>query len=145
MSKMLYNIAMHRSRGYFEKQYGQDFWRNFKAGSDARLAGILPNVPDIGESVFAFNYLFAPYYIAWYKTLLELGNAPQEADKNLWVMNERMKKMWQQMADWYAKGYFYPETFSKYEYENWVTDGKVNDVVGMSARSACVSVPYPGP
>lgn len=90
MSKMLYNIAMHRSRGYFKKQYGPAFWRSFKAGSDARLAAILPNVPDIGESVFAFNYLFAPYYIAWYKTLLELGNAPQEADKNLWVMNERM-------------------------------------------------------
>ena len=45
--------------------------------------------------------------------------------------SEGMKKMWQQMADWYAKGYFYPETFGKYEYENWVTDGKVNDVVGM--------------
>ena len=45
--------------------------------------------------------------------------------------SEGMKKMWQQMADWWSKGYFYPETFGKYEYESWVTDGKVNDVVGM--------------
>jgi putative aldouronate transport system substrate-binding protein len=42
-----------------------------------------------------------------------------------------MKALWKQMADWWTAGYFYPETFGKYEYENWVTDGTVNKVVGM--------------
>ena len=92
MSKLLYHIAMYRSRGYFEQQYNRDFWYRFKAGSDACLAEILPKVPDIGKSVFSFNYIFAPYYIAWYKTLRKLGNTPQEADQNLWVMNERMAR-----------------------------------------------------
>ncbi len=45
--------------------------------------------------------------------------------------SEGMKALWQQMADWWTAGYFYPETFGKYEYENWVTDGTINDVVGM--------------
>lgn len=80
MSKLLYYIAIHRSRRYYVWQYSLDFWSRFKAGSDARLAEILPKVPDIGVSLFSFNYLFAPYYIAWYKTLLELGNTPKEAD-----------------------------------------------------------------
>ena len=92
MNRLLYHVAMCQSRSYFEQKYSQDFWRRFKAGSNARLAEILPKVPDIGKSVFAFNYLFAPYYIAWYKTLLELGNTSQEAVENLWVMNERMAR-----------------------------------------------------
>lgn len=92
MSKLLYHITMHRSRSYYQQQYSQEFWIRFKAGSNTRLAGILPNVPDIGKSVFAFNYKFAPYYMAWYQTLLELANTPQEADRNLWVMNERMAR-----------------------------------------------------
>lgn len=92
MSRILYQIAMHRSRGYFERQYERDFWSRFKAGSDERLAVILPRVPDIGKSLFAFNYLFAPFYIAWYQTLLALGNTPREADQNLWVINERMAR-----------------------------------------------------
>ena len=45
--------------------------------------------------------------------------------------SDGMKAMWQQMAEWWDAGYFYPETFGTYEYEQWVTDGTVNDVVGM--------------
>lgn len=35
------------------------------------------------------------------------------------------------MSEWWNAGYFYPETFGSYEYESWVTDGSVNNVVGM--------------
>jgi len=45
--------------------------------------------------------------------------------------SEEMKQMWMQMAEWWEKGYFHPETFGTLEYEKWVTDGKVNDVVGL--------------
>lgn len=93
MSKTLYRIALCRSRRYFTRQYGRDFWRQFKAGSHARLDEILPRVPDIGDSVFALNYGFAPYYIAWNQTLIALGNTPQEADRNLWGINERMARL----------------------------------------------------
>ncbi len=42
-----------------------------------------------------------------------------------------MKQIWQQMAEWWANGYMHPETFGKPAYENWVTDGSVNDIVGL--------------
>ena len=45
--------------------------------------------------------------------------------------SDGMKALWQQMSEWWNAGYFYPETFGSYEYENWVTDGSVNNVVGM--------------
>jgi hypothetical protein len=92
MSKFFYHLTMSRSRIYFEHKYGRDFWTRFKADSNARLDEIMPSVPDIGKSVFSFNYLFAPYYIAWYKTLLAMGNTALEADANLWAMNERMAR-----------------------------------------------------
>lgn len=45
--------------------------------------------------------------------------------------SEKMKDLWKQMNEWWEKGYFHPETFGTLEYEKWVTDGKVNDLVGM--------------
>lgn len=45
--------------------------------------------------------------------------------------SEGMKEIWQLFADWWSKGYFHPETFGTQEYEKWVTDGSVNDVVGL--------------
>ena len=92
MSKLLYRIAMLRSRRYFEQQYSRDFGTGSRRAAMPALPRFLPKVPNIGKSVFAFNYRFAPYYIAWYKTLLELGNTSQEAVENLWVMNERMAR-----------------------------------------------------
>ncbi|HPR79378.1 MAG TPA: L-2-amino-thiazoline-4-carboxylic acid hydrolase [Candidatus Limiplasma sp.] len=92
MNKLLYQVAMRRSRSCYKQRYGQDFWTRFRVGSNDRLAEILPKVPDIGKSVFSFNYIFAPFYIAWYQTLISLGNTPGEADENLWMMNERMAR-----------------------------------------------------
>lgn len=45
--------------------------------------------------------------------------------------SDGMKQIWQQFADWWSKGYMHPETFGTVAYENWVTDGQVNDIVGM--------------
>lgn len=45
--------------------------------------------------------------------------------------SEGMKEIWQQMAEWWAAGYMHPESFGKPAYENWVTDGSVNDIVGL--------------
>lgn len=45
--------------------------------------------------------------------------------------DEKLKEMWQMFAEWWQKGYFHPETFSGYDYAAWVTEGSVNDTVGM--------------
>lgn len=87
---ILYNVTMVRSQKYITEKYGHDFWIKFKASSNYKLKMILPKVPDIGVSIFSFNYQFGPYYIAWYKTYMELGLSSEEACQNLWVMNEKM-------------------------------------------------------
>lgn len=72
------------------EKYGNDFWESFKAGSDALFKAVLKKTPDIGKSVFSFNYAYAPSYVAWYKTMIELGMKAEQADELMWLMNEKM-------------------------------------------------------
>ena len=90
MMKLIYTLTMHRSKRYLIKKYSKEFWKNFKANADKTFAEILPQVPDIGNSIFSFNYEFGPSYIAWYKSFLKLGFTGEEAIQNIWMMNEKM-------------------------------------------------------
>jgi hypothetical protein len=81
---------MLRSRKALKRKYGRDFWNSFRAQSKEKLKMILPLTPDIGKSIFSFNYQFGPPYIAWYKTFVELGLQQQEIWDDLWLMNEKM-------------------------------------------------------
>lgn len=90
MEKAIYSLTMLRSRKALTRKYGKEFWAEFKAHSKKKLRMILPLTPDIGKSIFSFNYQFGPPYIAWYKTLMELGQSQQEAWETIWLMNEKM-------------------------------------------------------
>lgn len=81
---------MIRSKGFITKKYGTEFWKEFKALSKEHLLSVLPHTPDIGNSLFSFNYKFGPPYIAWYKTFLELGLDQEECIQNIWEMNEKL-------------------------------------------------------
>ena len=90
MEKIIYSIAMLRSKKTLIRRCGKDFWNSFKKRSNEKLLVILAHTPDIGKSIFSFNYKFGPAYIAWYKTFMELGLRQQEAWENIWVMNEKL-------------------------------------------------------
>jgi hypothetical protein len=90
MKRVIYCLTIIRSRKALKQKYGKKFWRGFKKRSKEKLNAVLPLVPDIGKSIFSFNYQFGPPYIAWYKTFLELGLQQQEAWETIWLMNERM-------------------------------------------------------
>lgn len=90
MEKLIFYIAMSKSRGYLSEKYSPEWFEMFKRGSAQKLNVILPKVPDIGKSIFSFNYKFAPAYIAWYKTLEEMKVPQKEITKIIWAINERM-------------------------------------------------------
>ena len=81
---------MYNSKGELTKKYDKEFWGNFKHLSDKYLPQILNKAPDIGKSIFAFNYKFGICFIAWYKAFKELGISNEEIDRNIWIMNEKM-------------------------------------------------------
>ena len=79
MMKFIYWLTMSRSKKMIIQKYGRDFWDKFKSGSDKLFREVLKETPDIGESVFSFNYAYAPSYVAWYKTMWELSLTAEQA------------------------------------------------------------------
>ena len=93
MEKLIYKLAMGRSKKYLTNKYSTAWYREFGDKSKKRFYEILPKVPDIGNSIFSFNYKFAPAYIAWYLTLDEMGLSQNEIDETIWVLNEQLVKI----------------------------------------------------
>ena len=81
---------MCRSKGYIQKQYGKSFWKSFREHSDAVFRQVAAELPDIGDSIFSFNYAYAPSYVAWYRSMRQLGLDAGQADDLMWKMNEKM-------------------------------------------------------
>ena len=90
MEKLIYKVAMYKSKKYLINKYSLDWYQKFCKESKKCLYEILPKVPDIGKSIFSFNYNFAPSYIAWYLTLEKMGISNDEITQIIWKLNEQM-------------------------------------------------------
>lgn len=73
-----------------EEKYGKEFYLRFKNVSDPVFKKVAKELPDIGNSIFSFNYAYAPSYAAWYQAMMQLGLSREEADDLMWKMNEKM-------------------------------------------------------
>ena len=89
-AKFLYRLTMVRSRNLIQDKYGKDFRNKFKDLSDRRFKELMAEFQDIGDSMFAFNYCYAPGYVAWYTSMEKLGLDLHERDVLMLEMNERM-------------------------------------------------------
>lgn len=86
----IYFLTMSRSKKYIRQKYGDKFYTDFKNESDNIFKKVVKELPDIGESIFSFNYSYSPSYVAWYKSMIKNGLSAQEADELMWKMNEKM-------------------------------------------------------
>lgn len=86
----IYRYTMLRSRSVLIHEYGKAFWQSFRQLSARYFREVRPQVPDIGKSIFSLNYQFLPAYVAWYRAFSDLNLSPEEIDRNLWMMNDRM-------------------------------------------------------
>lgn len=93
MKKIIYKITMCKSKRYLIGKYSKEWYKNFQTLSLKTLHEVCKEMPDIGKSIFSFNYQFAPSYIAWYKAMETLGIKQEEIIQNIWTMNERMMKI----------------------------------------------------
>ncbi len=64
--------------------------KSFREHSDAVFRQVAAELPDIGDSIFSFNYAYAPSYVAWYRSMRQLGLDAGQADDLMWKMNEKM-------------------------------------------------------
>lgn len=93
MEKLIYRIAMCRSKKFLVERYSLEWFQDFSNESEKKLIEILPKIPDIGNSIFSFNYKFAVAHIAWYLTLEKMGISQGEITEIIWTMNEYMMQI----------------------------------------------------
>lgn len=89
-ANFLYYLTMCRSRKMIIRQYGRKFWKSFKKISNAKFKELMKEFEDIGDSMFAFNYVYAPEYVAEFTTMEKLGLAQHDCDELMLKMNEKM-------------------------------------------------------
>lgn len=90
MAKFLHRLTMVRSKKMIRERYGKLFWKSFQADANKIFRTIISEFPDIGNSMFAFNYAYAPGYVAWYKAMEKNGLDTHERDILMLLINEKM-------------------------------------------------------
>lgn len=74
---------------------------------------MLPWVPDIGDSIFALNYLYGPCYFAWYQALRDMGFEKQDAMNKIWQINEDFVKTFPKPLRHWIGNHLYLGTFRR--------------------------------
>lgn len=89
-AKFIYSLTMMRGRRSIIGEFGKDFWNQFKGLSDCKMKELIQEFPDIGPSMFAFNYAYAPGYVAWWTSMEKLGLPRHECEVWMLKLNEKM-------------------------------------------------------
>jgi len=102
--RFIFRAMTRTAKAGIQSRHGADFYRRFVDLSRKQLERMLPQVPDIGDSVFGFNYLYGPCYFAWYRALRELGLEKQDALNTIWQINEDFVKFFPRpLVHWFGK------------------------------------------
>jgi hypothetical protein len=101
-STVIFRIGSRAVKDDIIERHGRPFYKDFKAKAEREYRSILPQVPDIGDSIFRFNYAFTPAYIAWYRAFRAMGLDQDGAVGLIWKINEDMLRL---IPSWLLKRY----------------------------------------
>lgn len=93
-ARLLNAFLMLLSKGILIAEKGKAFFSQFRKGVRQELRAILPEVPEIGDSIFKSSYWIGVCFIAWYRMFLKLGLTSDEANQWIWrVLENALKKI----------------------------------------------------
>lgn len=90
--KIINGTIIKINKKYFIEKYGIEFYNKFKYKVGKELSEIIPDVPEIGDSIFKSSYMMAIIYIAWYKTLKEMNLSIEKIKIIIWAATENSLK-----------------------------------------------------
>lgn len=90
---ILNNAMLLLAKKPMTAEKGKDFYALFRKTARQELTEMLPEVPDIGDSIFLSSYWCGVCCIAWYRAFLRLGIDPDEANQWIWRVIERSLQM----------------------------------------------------
>ncbi len=105
--RMVFRLMSFTGRANLRKVLGNEKYQQFQVISKQSLENMLPNVPDIGDSIFSLNYNYGPCYFSWYQALRDLGLDQEAAGKMIWQINEDFVKFVPKpLLHWFAKNMY---------------------------------------
>lgn len=78
------NFLLKLNRKTIINKKDKIFYKNLKKKINIYLKEIIPQIPEIGDSIFKSSYIMGVIFIAWYKAFIELGLSSDEANKWIW-------------------------------------------------------------
>jgi len=104
---IIYTLMTFTAKTSLVKSFGKEFYVQFASRSKQTLQKMLPEVPDIGDSIFALNYNYGPSYFSWYAALRSLGLDQATANRWIWQINEDFVKAFPKpILHWFAKNMY---------------------------------------
>ena len=105
--RFLLKHIQRRIRKAFITKYGMEYYNNFCEQSGRKLEELLPQVPNIGKSIFEMNYYFIICYFAWFDTFKRMGQTSEKAAQGVWFINEEYFKSWPKFVMHFAGAVLY--------------------------------------
>lgn len=92
--RMIMRFIQRRIKRPFIRKFGDTFYRDFCKQSVKNLQEVLSAVPDIGKSVFSWDYYFIISCFNWFDTFKKMGQNPDQTRLNLNFICEEFLKSW---------------------------------------------------
>lgn len=102
ISTIIFHIGLKTAKKDIIQRHGLPFYWEFKGKAKREYWAILSQTPDIGNSIFKFNYAFTPAYIAWYRAFRALGLDKTGAVEWIWNITESLLRL---IPSWVLKRY----------------------------------------
>ncbi len=77
-------VTMLAGKKRIIKMNGKSFYKEFYKDSLSLMKEIRREVPDIGKSLFRFNYEFGVCYVVWFKVLTKLSFSHERTIQEIW-------------------------------------------------------------
>lgn len=105
--RLIFTVMTLTSKKQISQDYGIGFYRQFSKTAKKHLLELLPEVPDIGDSIFGLNYNYGPCYFSWFKALRELNVDQKQALNQIWKINENFVRTFPKpILHWFAKNMY---------------------------------------
>ena len=79
-------LTMWKGKKRIIKLYGKIFYQKYYKESLELIKEVIPNVPNIGKSIFRFNYEFGVCYVVWFKVLKNSNFNNDNIVKEIWEL-----------------------------------------------------------
>lgn len=127
--RMIMRYIQRRIKKAFVREFSITDYHEFCKLSEQNLEKLLPDVPDIGNSVFSVDYYFIICCLNWFDTFKRMGQTSEQAASSFTFACEEYLKTWPTWLLQFTGRYIYNgiHLHRAKKAENMAADGRLHD------------------